>query len=73
MSNSSKVVKRKKYPLNIKDLPPGVKEAWFYGGINSSIHIIMHPIEEVVQLTDNTKITHTIKIPQINIDFRSIT
>jgi len=58
-----------KYPLNIKKLPPSVKEAWFYGGRNRSIHIVLNPISKVMKLNDESFITHHIKIPQINIEF----
>lgn len=61
--------KRIKYPLNIKKLPDGVKEAWLYGGKNRSIHIVLKPVTKMIALTKGISINSVVEVPQINIEF----
>lgn len=63
------IIVRNKYPLQIKKLPKDVKEAWFYGGKEKSIHIVFHPQQKLIALGDGVNVAMTFEIPQININF----
>lgn len=60
---------RIKYPLTIKKLPEGVKEAWFYGGKHRSVHIVLKPITCSVAISAGITINSVVNVPQINIEF----
>jgi hypothetical protein len=59
-------MKANKYPITIKKLPKGVKEAWYYGGREKSIHLITQPKE--ITFGEEIKITITIPSEQIDIN-----
>lgn len=58
-------------PYQVKKLPIGIKQCWFYTGKGSSIHIVLDDVDTEFLLNGQK---HKIKvpIPQINLDLPSI-
>jgi hypothetical protein len=55
----------------VKNLPPGIKECWFYTGKQSSIHIVLNHIDYEI-LINGYKHKIKLSVPQINMNLPSI-
>lgn len=52
-----------------KKLPPEIAQAWWYGGKNGSVHIILKPVCKELYFKNGFTVSVTSEIPQINLEF----
>jgi len=66
MPKSSKS-RKKSAPYRFKRLPDFIEDAWYYGGKNASIHIVLKEQEITIPISEMAVIKTKIRIPQIDL------
>jgi hypothetical protein len=55
-------------PINIKNLPKNIKEAWFYKGKESSVHIVFNKIIIESPLVGGIVLKQEFQLEQLNLN-----